>query len=569
MGPRCRECGGYDWNGEGRCGACATFPTLGYLVGDWIEANCAIPDGEHAGEPYLLTDEMWRFLLRHYRVNPAAFRDERSGLWRGVFFFDRGSQLCRPQKWGKGPFSSAITCAEAAPDGPVLLDGWDADGQPVGRPRPTPWIQVAATSEDQTDNVWSSIVPMIERGALAADIPDTGLTRILLPDGGKIEPVTSSAGSRLGQRIGFAVQDQTESMTDHNGGRRLVDTMRRNLAGMGGRWLETCNAWDPRESSVAQYTAEHERDGVHHDDVDPGAGSIRNKTDRRRMLRKVYGGSWWVDLDRVESEIVALLPRDPAQAERWYLNRKQAGEDAAFDVHRWAELAAAHDVPAGALVVVGVDGARFRDALAIVATEVETGYQWPLIIRERPPGAGPAYEHDADAIDGVMVDAFARFDVWRAYVDPQHISHLLERWQGRWGDKRVVPWWTNRPKPIAWAVRNYSEAVAAGDVTHDGDGDLARHVANARRQKLTVRDDKGREMHTIAKDFPESPRKMDAAMAAVLSWEARGDAIADGALEGGGEYFMTFTAEELAETGDARVIGGEVVTTIEADANAA
>jgi hypothetical protein len=32
----------------------------------------------------------------------------------------------------------------------------------------------------------------------------------------------------------------------------------------------------------------------------------------------------------------------------------------------------------------------------------------------------------------------------------------------------------------------------------------------------------------IRKDRPDSPHKMDLAMAAVLSWEARTDAIADG-----------------------------------------
>jgi hypothetical protein len=44
-----------------------------------------------------------------------------------------------------------------------------------------------------------------------------------------------------------------------------------------------------------------------------------------------------------------------------------------------------------------------------------------------------------------------------------------------------------------------------------------------------VYDDQHRQMHTISKDRPDSTRKMDGAMAAVLSWEARNDAIAAGA----------------------------------------
>jgi hypothetical protein len=146
------------------------------------------------------------------------------------------------------------------------------------------------------------------------------------------------------------------------------------------------------------------------------------------MLKKVCRDSWWVDLDRIDSEIAALLPRDPAQAERFYLNRKQAGEDAAFDLERWKRLAEPRTVERGSLIVIGVDGARFHDALAIRARDVATGYAWTLGIWERPENAPVGYEHPPDEVDGVMIQAFEDFDPWRVYVDPQHISHLMERW---------------------------------------------------------------------------------------------------------------------------------------------
>lgn len=506
------------------------FPTLGYAVAELIQAVCAVPDGHRMGEPFLLTDEQLRCLLHHYRVDPDT----------GRFVYFRGTQIVRPQKWGKGPFSAAAICAEAHPDGPVLFDGWDSAGEPVGRSWPTPHIQVTAVSEDQTDNVFRALLPMIQLGAIAADIPDTGLTRINLPSGGLIEPVTAAARSRLGQRVTFVVQDQTESWLKANGGHTLADNQRRGLAGTGGRFLSTPNAWDPREDSVAQRTAESLAPGVYHDDVDPGPGSVRNKQERRRMLKRVYTDAatkprpdapWapWIDLDRIDGEIVALLEHDPAQAERWFLNRKLAGEDAAFDFHTFAELTDPHDVKPGSLIVAGVDGARFRDALAIIATDVETGYQWPAGIWERPEHAPADYEHPFDAVDGAMLDLFDRFYVWRVYVDPQWIDHLLDKWQGRWGDTRVISWTTNRPRQMAWAVRNYETAIGAREMSHDGNQVFARHVKNARKQKVNVLDDQNREMHVIAKDRPDSPRKIDSAAAGVLSWEARGDAIAAGA----------------------------------------
>lgn len=526
------NCGGTVWNDEGRCKDCSEFPTLGYEVVKLIETKCAIPDGERQGQKFTLTDEMYRFLLHFYRINPRVRQAIVGGRreWINPFVHFRGGQLVRPQKWGKGPFASAHVCAEVDPEGPVLFDGWNANGEPVGKPWSTPWVQITAVSENQTANVWRALVPMIELGAIRADIPDTGQTRINLPSGGRIEPVTSSARSRLGQRITFAVQDEAHSWLERNGGHMLADNQRRNLAGMGGRWLETGNAWDPREESVAQQTAESGEPGVYHDDVDPGVGSIRNKVERKRMLKKVYGDSWWVSPDRISGEIDALLARgEAAQAERYFLNRKQAGEDAAFKPGLVEKhVKPKHKVPAKAIVTIGVDGARFVDALAIVATEVATGYQWPLGIWERPERAPDDYEHPQDEIDGVMIDAFERFDVWRVYCDPQWIDNLLEKWQGRWGQKRVIAWYTNRPKQIAWSIRSFIDSISAGDWCCSPDEQFLRHFKNARKQMLNVFDDKHRQMYSLSKDRPDSPRKIDAAMASDLSWEARSDCIAAG-----------------------------------------
>lgn len=531
--PLCRDCGGGKWTDDGRCKACNSFPTLGYQVADFIEAKCVIPDRDQVGEQFTLTDEQLRFLLWHYRIRPATGYDAKLHRWRAPFHFGRGSQLTRPQKWGKGPFGAAMVCGEA--EGPVVFDGWDAAGQPVGRHWATPLIQVTALAEDQTANVWTALQPMIELGAIAADIPDTGQTRINLQGGGRIEPVTSAAKTRLGQRIVFLLQDQTESWTRQNGGRALADNQRRNIAGMGGRWLSTPNAWDPTEESVAQYTSEHELAGVYHDDVDPPDNlSIRNKRERRKALKIVYGDSYWVDLDRVEMEIEALLPRDPAQAERWFLNRKSAEGAKAFDAGKWDGLADTKRVAAKkARITIGIDGARFVDALAIVATEVKTGFQWPLGIWERPDTTDDDYEHPMEDVDAVMADAFSRYDVWRVYIDPGssqgNITPLMEKWQGRWGEKCVMPWLMNRLRVTAIIVATYADAIGTGTLKHSGDPDFTRHVKNAVRKPTKMFDDDGRPLYVIAKERPGSPKKIDAAAAAVLSWEARSDCIASGA----------------------------------------
>src|SRR5690606_27716571 len=114
--------------------------------------------------------EMWRHLLWAYRLRPDAREEDGPDA-----FVYSGSLLVRPQKWGKDPFNAARCIAHAL--GPVVFAGWDARGEPVGRPHPSPWIAVAATAEDQTDNTFRPLVTMLRDGPLAGtpglDIGDT------------------------------------------------------------------------------------------------------------------------------------------------------------------------------------------------------------------------------------------------------------------------------------------------------------------------------------------------------------------------------------------------------------
>src|SRR5690606_41692977 len=189
--------------------------------------------------------------------------------------------------------------------------------------------QISAPSEDQTGNVHGHLLPMIQRGPLADLIPDAGVTRTNLPWGGHIEPVTSKARSRLGAPITFAIQDETGTWTKENGGQALADTQRRGLAGMSGRSIETTNAWDPAEQSVAQVGFESRARDIYRDfPLSPASWSYTNKAERRRIHKFAYGGSWWVGLDAVEADSAGLLERGPAQAGRFYGNRLVVGSGA-------------------------------------------------------------------------------------------------------------------------------------------------------------------------------------------------------------------------------------------------
>ena len=186
-------------------------------------------------------------------------------------------------------------------------------------------------------------------------------------------------------------------------------------------------------------------------------------------------------------------------------------------------------VEPGTVIALGVDGARHDDAIAVIATEVEYGYQWPILILERPEKAPEDYEHDQDAVDGAVDEAFKDYMVWRAYCDDQYIGALIDKWANKYGTRRRHL--AHQPAQADRMGRQaYEEAIASGDVSHDANPVFTAHMRHARKRMLTILDDHERQMHTLSKSSIKSPAKIDAAMAAVLSWEARSDALAAGAV---------------------------------------
>ena len=501
-------------------------PTLGWLIGEWIEAHCVVADGDLRGQPYQLTDEMWTFLAHHYRLRLDAKPERWASAW-----VHRRSQLVRPQKWGKGPFSAAIICAEAV--GPTRFAGWDADGEPVGRPWETPLIQITAASEDQTKNVYRQLVPMIELGPLADVIPDTGDTRINLPGRGLIEPVTSKARSRLGQPVSFVLQDETGTWTKSNGGHDLAATQRRGLAGMGGRAIETTNAWDPAEGSTAQRTAESSAGDIYRDHVlAPAQLSYTNRQDRRRIHRIVYGDSFWVDLDRIEAEAAEIAENDPQQAERFFGNRLVITGGSWLREGLWANGKARQQVAPGSEVCGGFDGSDSDDWTAI-RLERQDGYRFtPTYGPDRRPTiwnpsewGGQIPRHEVHA---AWDELARRYRLRRVYCDPRDWRSEIGEWALAYGEEVFVEWETYSVPKMHAALQRFVTDLSTGRTTHDADSIVEQHAANARKLARPG------ERYILGK--PNAHQKIDAVMADVVCHEAASDMREDGWGRGGSAY---------------------------------
>lgn len=548
------------------------FPTL-YVVPAWIKRHCSVADGFQKGRPFRMYDWQLWCTLNHYRIREDAKQNK---AWldgdpdaipvRSAAFYYRRSQVMAPQKTGKGPWSATIVIAEAV--GPVLFLDWAKGGEkyrcsdygcgcgwtytyragePMGHPWPTPIIQLLATSEDQVDNVYKHVKGMA-RGPRLRDRLKVreGFVRVINddtdPDSSRIDVVTSSANSRLGNPVTFCLQDESQLYTDTNKMVKTAQTQRRGAAPMGGRSMETTNCYDPSENSIAQRTRESKRPDIFRFYEPPPADlSYRRARDRAKIHKINYAGSPHADLHNIEAEAAELMETDPGQAERFYGNRIVAGLGTWMDPEKWrarrradapgraAELKEwarrqALWVPERTPVVLGFDGSDVDDWTGF-RLQTRDNFQWTPRWPDGRPMRWDPMDHGgqvprlevAAALDYIM----ATWLVVRGYFDPPYWETEIDAWAEKYGDDRIVQWWTLRSRPMTYALDRLLIDVSKKDATfeHDGCPDTEDHMGAAKTEK--------RPNGTYKLVKPGDGRKIDLAIPSVLANEAHGDVTAD------------------------------------------
>lgn len=496
------------------------LPSLGWELLDWWAEHLPSPRDEDA--PLIFTDEQARILINWFTIDPKT----------GQFLYRRGASR-RSKGWGKSPVEAAKCLAEFA--GPVRFDGWDADGEPVGRPwglkgDPAPWVQVAAVSQDQTDNTYSVISYFLSAndGRAADELKiDNGITRCYRTDikNAKLEPVTAAAGSREGQPVTYGQLDETHLWTTRNGGVKLARTIRRNVAKMGGRSYETTNSFQPNEGSVAEGThkaAQKGFEGIFYDAVEaPPVKPEDSDETLKAALAVAYGGAHWVDLDRLVRDI-----RDPEapweDSLRFFFNHNAAGHGRAVDPNRWNALKIEREVEPGSYIGLGFDGSVSNDSTVLRAC-TQDGHSFIIKSWNRPVGpSGINWKVPRLDVDQTVRDTFATYKVGRMLCDPPKWWTEIEGWASEFGEDIVLSFPTDQDRRMAPAVDRWLTAITEGSHTHDGDPVTDAHVANAhkRKAKATAPDDDSRTLYTLTKGDGDERGKIDAAVADVLAYEA-------------------------------------------------
>ena len=512
-------------------------PSLGWVVLDWISDMLAQPDMSEY-HPLHLTSEQAQFVLNWYKIDPLTGRRAyRRGVWS------------RPKGHGKSPLMGALGAAEAL--APVVFDGWDADGRPVGRPWSevrTPLVQFAAVNEDQTKNAFDPLLEMLREGPVMDYYNiDPMETFVALPKG-RIEYVTAAATSKEGNRPVFVALDQTEGWVKSNGGVHLAGVLRRNAAKIGGSTLETPNSYRPGTGSVAEQTFAYAKDiedgrtrekGLLLDHREaPADTDLSDRSSLRRGLVEVYGDSakeagGWVDVDRIVEEIWDPAT-DPQDARQFYLNQVTHASDSWLAQWEWM---ACEDrtkvVSPGDIVVLGFDGCRGRvrgnaDATALVGMRVKDRHLFEIRVWEAPAG-DKDWQPNPVEVDREVRAAFENYRVVGFYADPSGWQQQVAEWEASFGRRLRVKatqrepislWPRGKNSNVQHLTQQFYESVVNQEITHDGSPNILRHVLNARRRQNKQGG------YLLYKEFPESPNKIDAAYASMMAFRACMDAAA-------------------------------------------
>lgn len=525
--------------------------SIGWLAIWWIETFCVHGPGDVQGTPVELDDEFAGFVLDCYALDETGRR-----LYDSIF-------LSRAKGRAKSELAGFIVLFEAM--GACRFDRWAeggevyelngqtyvyAKGEPIGREITAPVIRCLATEEGQAGNTYDNVHFNLTEGPLAEMLPKdaAGLTRVFLPGGGEILPSTASNSSKDGGKESMVVFDETHLYSKPEL-KRMYATVRRNLAKRKSAepWsLETSTMYFPGEKSVAEEThslARLIREGktkrqrllFDHREAMPDI-DLTDEDEVLAGLREAYGPFAEVmDLQRIVSEIYD--PRnDPQDSRRYYFNQPTSSRDAWLSAPDWnACFNAEITVAPGDAITLGFDGSRRRsrgvaDATALVGCRVEDGHVFQIAVWEQPDGpAGDDWEVPASEVDATVRKVFADYKVVGFYADPAKWESYIAQWEADFGrklkiratQKHPIEWWIGggRAYLMVRALEQFESAVVDRELSHDGALALSRHVLNARRRI-------GRSGIQIFKEHPDSPNKIDAAIAATLAWAARVDALA-------------------------------------------
>ena len=271
----------------------------------------------------------------------------------------------------------------------------------------------------------------------------------------------------------------------------------------------------------------------------------------------------WCDVDRIMANIYDPQS-DVNDSVRYFLNSLTSSSDAWLTeaqiqshlvgrdtyvglrshevMDKWREF-----IKPGERITLGFDGSISDDATALVGCRVSDGLLFLVKLAQKPDGPdGAGWRVDRDALDAKVQWMFEHYNVVGFFADVNPWESMIAKWELLYGDRLMVSprirgerirFYTN-----SWTREVYQNLVTMhgnfeypyvpatekepviGDIGLLADPRLVDHFRNARRRDRSFG-------YLIFKETPDSPKKIDAAMAGMLAYAARMKVVGEAEVE--------------------------------------
>jgi phage terminase large subunit-like protein len=196
------------------------------------------------------------------------------------------------------------------------------------------------------------------------------------------------------------------------------------------------------------------------------------------------------------------------------LNQWVSSMNAWLPTGKWEQLDSDLKLDPDQPVIVGFDGSFNGDCTVLAYVTVPTDDQVPHVglirVWEKQPEDTDDWRVSTSEVEDEIIQFCQKYNVKEIACDPFRWQRTMEAMQDR--GLPIVEYPSSSPSRMVQASSKFYTAVTEGNLTHDGNPTLARHLTNAviKIDRLGPR---------IVKEHRGSPRKIDAAVAAVMAFD--------------------------------------------------
>jgi len=196
------------------------------------------------------------------------------------------------------------------------------------------------------------------------------------------------------------------------------------------------------------------------------------------------------------------------------LNQWVSSLNAWLPTGKWEQLDSEIELDPDQPVIVGFDGSFNGDCTALAYVTVPKDDELPHVglirVWEKQPEDTDDWRVSTSEVEDEIIQFCQNHNVKEIACDPFRWQRTMEAMQDR--GLPIVEYPSSSPSRMVQASSKFYTAVTEGNLTHDGNPTLARHLTNAviKIDRLGPR---------IVKEHRGSPRKIDAAVAAVMAFD--------------------------------------------------